>query len=271
MRPYTRLRSGEPTRVSCASRDFSIKRNCQLQMNERHPCRHVVQVRFVDLLRFLAQQPDLNCNACRAEMSESFAGNFWIEILDWRHDTLDSRSDQRISARRCATVMRVRFERDICSATASFLACDLKRNRLCMLYCFKDVKAFTNNLACRTPNHTTPQWSGTDLSDTFRRQLERTRHHASIGVGPGCCRVYNCRCLQSVSFQTNCSRTARDRRRRGRRPFRRCPHSESVSLTLSLSQQRFRLWQSHQASSARFQSHPPLSKTVAPAPDHSVR
>jgi hypothetical protein len=69
-----------------------------------------VQVRFVYLLCLLTHQSCLDCNACRAEMSEAFAGNFRIEILDRRHDTLDSRSNQRISARRRAPVMCVWFE-----------------------------------------------------------------------------------------------------------------------------------------------------------------
>src|SRR5687768_13085869 len=121
-------------------------------------------------------------------MSKAFSGNFRIEIFDRRHDTLDARGDQSVSARRSAAVVCVWFERNIGSAATCFLAREIERDSFRMLDRFEDVETFANNLPTWTHNNTTDEWSRTYLPDSFLRQLQRTTHHASISLGPGCYR-----------------------------------------------------------------------------------
>jgi hypothetical protein len=64
----------------------------------------------------------------------------------------------------------------------------VQRDSLSVFDGFEDVEAFANNFARGTDNYTTNQRPRTNLPDTFRSQLERTSHHAAIGVGPSRCR-----------------------------------------------------------------------------------
>src|SRR5688572_22318880 len=121
-------------------------------------------------------------------MSKAFSGNFRIEILDRRHNAFDACADQSVSVRRSAAVVCVWFERNVGSATTCFLTRVIESDGLSMLDRFEDVEPFANYLTSRTHNNTTHEWSGTYLPDSFLRQLQRTSHHASISLGPGCYR-----------------------------------------------------------------------------------
>ena len=79
-------------------------------MHKRPASAHVVQVRFVDLRRFIGQQTCIDPQPSRTEMRETFAGNLWIEIFNGRDDAFDPRRNQRIGAGRCTAVVCVWFE-----------------------------------------------------------------------------------------------------------------------------------------------------------------
>src|SRR4026207_144488 len=99
-------------------------------MHERQRGRHVMQIGFVDVRRFVTQQTCLNVYACRTQVSKAFSGNLRIAIFDGRNDTLDARSAERVGAGGGAAVMCVWFERDVSGAAACFFTSDLKRNGL---------------------------------------------------------------------------------------------------------------------------------------------
>src|SRR3954467_7049305 len=120
-------------------------------MHERQPGRHVMQISFVDLRCFFTEQACFNLHACRTQVRKTFSGNLWIEIFDWRDDALDAGGDQRVRARRRASMMRVRLKRNESGATACSIACKIERNRLGVFDVFEDVKALANNLT-RSPN-----------------------------------------------------------------------------------------------------------------------
>ena len=82
--------------------------------------------------------------------------------------------------------MRVWLERYISGAATRFFAGDIERDCLGVFYVFEDIKTFTCNLTRRTDDDTTDKWPRTDLPDALQRQIERTRHHAAICVGPDC-------------------------------------------------------------------------------------
>ena len=69
-----------------------------------------MQICLVDLRRLIYEQASLHFQPGGTEMRETFTGNFWIEILDWRNDAFDSRRDQRVGAWRRAAMMGMRFE-----------------------------------------------------------------------------------------------------------------------------------------------------------------
>src|SRR6185369_284053 len=121
-----------------------------------------MKVSFVYVRGFLTHQAGLDLDTGRAQMRVTLAGNFWVEIFDGRYDAFDAGSNQRVSARRCAAVMGVRFERDVGRAAASFCARELKRDCLRVLDFFEYVEAFAGNLSCWTDDNTADKWSRTD-------------------------------------------------------------------------------------------------------------
>jgi hypothetical protein len=51
---------------------------------------------------------------------------------------------------------------------------------------FEDVKALANDLTRSADDNTTNEGPRTNLAHTLHRQIERTRHHPTIRVGPDC-------------------------------------------------------------------------------------
>src|SRR6185503_3653597 len=176
----------DPTRVSRACRNLSIQRASQCQMHERHSSRHVIQVSFVYLRGFVTHQARLDLYTFCAQVSETLARNPRIQIFDWRDDTVDARGDKCVCAGRGASPMRVWLERDVGSAAACFFPSSLQSDRLGVFDGFENVEPFTDNFPGSASDNTTNQWPGTDLADALHRQIERTRHHAAICVGPDC-------------------------------------------------------------------------------------
>src|SRR6185369_7599414 len=82
--------------------------------------------------------------------------------------------------------MRVWLERNVRSAAACSIARDVERDRLRVFDIFENVKAFADNLTSRADDNTTNEWPRTHLAHALHRQIERTRHHAAIRVGPDC-------------------------------------------------------------------------------------
>src|SRR5215213_1447149 len=154
-------------------------------MHERQTGGHVMQVSLVDLRGFFIHQTRLDLYTCRAQVSETFSGNLRIEILDRCDDTLDACGDECVSAGRGATVMRVWLERDVSGAAACSFTGEVECNCLGVFDVLENVEAFTGDLACRADDDATHQWSRTDLPHALQREIERTRHHAAICVGPG--------------------------------------------------------------------------------------
>src|SRR5688500_18881025 len=99
-------------------------------------------------------------------MSEAFSGYLRIEILDRRDNALYACGDQCVSARRSAAIVCVWFERNVGSTVTCFLTGEIERDGLSMFDGFKEVETLANNLATRTHNDTTHEWSRTYLPDS---------------------------------------------------------------------------------------------------------
>ena len=118
MSPCACFFAGDPARVTRARGDLAVERNGQLEMNERPAGPHEMNVGFVQSRRFIGQQAGANFDARFAQMSKATTGNLRIWIFNGRDDAFDSRFDERIGARWCAAVMRVRFQRNVRGAAA---------------------------------------------------------------------------------------------------------------------------------------------------------
>src|ERR1041385_9347791 len=108
--------------------------------------------------------------------------------------------------------MCVRLERNVRRAAACFFPGDVERDRLRVLDVFENVKTPANDLPCSTNDHTTNEWPRTHLAHALRGQIERTRHHFTIRVGPDCWFSYTRLHKNGFSSRISHSRTAADRR-----------------------------------------------------------
>src|SRR6267143_3723551 len=80
--------------------------------------------------------------------------------------------------------MRVRFQRNVRSASARAWARLLKRGRLGMLDLFVEIESCAGDFTRSIDYHRTDQRTGTNLPGAARRQLERASHHLAICFSP---------------------------------------------------------------------------------------
>src|SRR6267378_3315133 len=111
MHARARLWTRNPLRLAGACCNFAVQRRRQLQMNERPPGGHEVQILFIQFPRFARQQADGHLNARGTQMRKTFAGHFWIWIFNRRYDSTDAGIYQGVSARRRAAMMGMRLKR----------------------------------------------------------------------------------------------------------------------------------------------------------------
>src|SRR6187399_393081 len=85
---------------------------------------------FVVKLRcFMGKYSCNHFDTARAQLLKSFARNKRIRIFNRSDNALDTRVNECVGAWRRFSVMRVRFERNICSSAVSFFAGPLKSNQ----------------------------------------------------------------------------------------------------------------------------------------------
>ena len=131
-------------------------------MNERPASPHEMNVGFVQSRRFVSQQARRHLDVRLAQVRKATSGNFWIGIFDWRDDAFDSGCDQRIGARGCAAVMRVRFQRNVNSRGRRSRSGLIQRNRLGVLDLIEAVEAFTGDFSASVDDNCADQGAGTD-------------------------------------------------------------------------------------------------------------
>src|SRR6185436_2936357 len=101
-------------------------------------------------------------------------------IADCNHYSLDLSSDDRIGARRCATVMIARLERNVESGTPRFATRHLERDDLRVRLSGSRVKSFPDNLTVAN-DYCADHRIRLRLSPPTTRELERVSHEALVG------------------------------------------------------------------------------------------
>src|SRR5437588_9934376 len=147
MRASPRFFTCDPTRVTGARGDLAIQRHRQLQMHKRPARAHEVNVRFVQLVRFISQQTRAHLDSGFAKMRKAAAGDLWIRVFDRGNDSFDAGCDQRISAWRRAAAMSVRFQRDVSRGALRALPSLLERQGFGVLYLLIIVESFADDFA----------------------------------------------------------------------------------------------------------------------------
>src|SRR5712692_886866 len=151
-------------------------------MNKRLNGSHEMNVGFVQSRCFISQQASRHLDPCFPQMSKATAGNSWVWIFDRRDDALDSCLDQRIGARGCAAIMRVRFERNVSRPSLCAHSGLVQGNRLGVLHLIENIETFTRDLSASVDDHSADEGAGANLSDTARSEFKRALHHFAIYV-----------------------------------------------------------------------------------------
>ena len=79
--------------------------------------------------------------------------------------------------------MRVRFKRNVSSAAAGSLARLFEGQGLGMFDLIVKIEPFAGDVALSVSDDGANEWTGTDLSDAARRELQRASHHLPIVFG----------------------------------------------------------------------------------------
>ena len=135
---------------------------------------------FIDPASFCFEQACFNGNTGCAQLFEPLACNFGIWICHGRDHALNARSNQRVSTRRRATVMAMRFKVEINRSSACARPSLLKRQDLCVLQTVEDKVAFADKLPSTVCNHRADASAGRGKSAAAIRKIQCLAHEVLV-------------------------------------------------------------------------------------------
>ena len=145
LRPLQRLRRRR--------RNLPIQRHRRLQRHQRRTVPNVARESLIQPPRLLFQSPHFNMNARRAQLLKSHSADLRIRIVHRGDNTMNARGNQRIGARRCATLMRMWLQIDVERSAASLFPGGFQCQHLGMLHASVGVDASANNVPVSIGNH----------------------------------------------------------------------------------------------------------------------
>src|SRR2546422_499870 len=92
------------------------------------------------------------------------------------------RTSASFSARRCSSLMRVRFQRNVRGRTACVFTGLFQRDRLGMLNLIVNIKALTDDLSATVDDNRADQRPGTNVANASHSEFESATHHALIKI-----------------------------------------------------------------------------------------
>ena len=158
----------DPSAIVFRSRDFTVQRDSSLKRHERPACAHKVQksfVKFGGASRVFRRKLDVNAGV--AKLSESSSTNEWVGVFHRCDDAADAGCDDRIGAGRRATLMGMRFERDIHRRAPSFFAGLCESQNFGMLHARGGIESLADHFLALN-DHCTDARVGADTADALR-------------------------------------------------------------------------------------------------------
>src|SRR3989442_6892281 len=162
--------------------DFSVKRHCSFERNQRRMLPDVLCEPFVQCASLFFENPRSDCDSSSSQPFETFAAHRRIGIVHASDNTLNSRSNQRVGAWAGAAYVRAGFEVNVESCATRPFACLLESQNLGVLYSFISVRALACN--CAATIHNDCAYTGIRRSqpNTFARKIQCATKKCFIGL-----------------------------------------------------------------------------------------
>ncbi len=138
---------GDPAALAAARRDAAVEGRGQLEQHERATTHDVGAEGGVLAARPRLDRPagELYLHAGRAQAPETAPVDLRVGIADGADDARDARREQGVGARRLATVVAARLERDVGRGPDDRLAAGVQRVALCVRLAAPDVPSLAQD------------------------------------------------------------------------------------------------------------------------------
>jgi hypothetical protein len=123
--------------------------------------------------RLLFQSSDFDVHSGGAQFLKSLSADLWIRIRHRSHYAMNTCRNQCIGARRCASLMSMRFEVDVKRCPASFLAGCFQSNDLGVLHAAVRVASAAHDVALSVSDHRPNVRIRRSQSQTLARKFQR--------------------------------------------------------------------------------------------------
>ena len=139
--------AGNPAAVSCVRGDFAVQRHRVLERHKRRFVRDVVKEDFIHAAAFVLAHAGLDFNACVAQDLCAFAGYQRVRVEAADEHAADLVLDDCVCARRRASPVAARLERDVQVCACAVLGAVRERVALGMQAADVLVPAFTDDFS----------------------------------------------------------------------------------------------------------------------------
>ncbi|CCK05799.1 hypothetical protein BN128_4105 [Cronobacter sakazakii 696] len=141
------LRRGYPLTFAARHRRAAVKRRAELELNKRKTGAHALEKAFIERFGLAHHQTVADLNSRLLKTIQTAACHLWVRILHRRDNARDARVNQRIAARRRASVVATGFKRDIRGGTARLVARHTQRMHFGVRLTGAQMKAFADDYA----------------------------------------------------------------------------------------------------------------------------
>ncbi|CCJ95620.1 hypothetical protein BN131_3293 [Cronobacter malonaticus 681] len=171
----TRLRRGYPLAFAARHRRAAVKRRAELELNKRKTGAHTLEKAFIKRFGLAHHQAMTDLNARLLKTVQAPARHLRVRVLHCRDNARDARVNQRIAARRRASVVATGFKRDIRGSTARLVARHAQRMHFGMRLAGAQMKAFADDYAIFN-NHAAHARIRMRGKTSLARELKGARH-----------------------------------------------------------------------------------------------
>src|ERR1043166_6809396 len=172
--------SGWVERIARRRSYLAVKCHAGFQRDQRQSSKDEASKSFIQLASFGFEQAGFNGDSSCAQRFKAFSRDFGIGVCHGRHNTFDTRSNQRIRAGGRAALMALRLKIEIDGAAVCVRSSLLKRQNLCVLQPVKCVEAFANELSSAIYYYCTDASAGRRKSTAAEREIQRPPHEVFV-------------------------------------------------------------------------------------------
>ena len=162
-------------------RDLAVERHGGFECDQRRAVTNVAGECLIQPASLLFQTSDFNVHSRGSQFFKSLSADLWIRIRHRRHHAMDAGGNQRVGARRRASLMSMRFEVDVKRCPARFLARCFESEDLGVLHATIRVASAAHDVALSISDDRADVRIGRGQSQTLAREFQRAVKKRFVG------------------------------------------------------------------------------------------